>query len=452
MTDIVVFVGPSLSGASVSLEGLQVRPPAAQGDLYRAALRRPAVIALIDGVFGHRPAVWHKEVLWALSKGIQVVGGASMGALRAAELSSFGMVGVGQIFRSYEAGECNDDDEVALLHADAGGGYRPLTEPMVNVRATVAAARAAEVSSPLVSQRLVSYAKQIHYTERTWACILDAGLDEIGWDVPGRAAFSAWLATGRVDQKRSDAEHVLAVAREMGRASEREELPNRPPQFEFEYTDAWHKMAAAVEAEEFASDEHVRIADILDELRLIGEGTFRLVLEAALARALAAGDGRTRGNVSDAQVQARIEAERRARGLYTVDELRHWLDAGDESADELSDRIRMQLQVERLLDDCEAVVMAEVPRVVRAHPALRGVIARARRKHEALAQRDLAEPSLNGTGLTESDLVRSYFVDVRRQPVPRDLAAYARILRLDSRHQLMRLLLREYWFAHANGA
>lgn len=431
-----------------------MRPPAAQGDVYRAALRRPAVIALIDGVFGHRPAVWHKEVLWALSKGIAVVGGASMGALRAAELASFGMVGVGQIFRSYETGECDDDDEVALLHADAGGGYRPLTEPMVNVRATVAAARAVRVVSPTVSASLLCYVKRLHYTERTWARILDAGLADIGWDAPGRAAFSAWLATSRVDQKRLDAEQVLAVAREIGAAGAQCSVNGSPearPQFQFEYTDAWHKMAVAVEVEESASREQAYVVDILDEVRLRGEGTFRLVLEAALARALAGSEHRTWGTVSDEQVQARIEADRRARGLYTVEELRRWLDAGDESPDELWERMRAELQVERLLYEREAVVMAEVPRVVRAHPALRGLIARARSKHQTLARRGLDEPSLNGESLTEDDIVRSYFVDVLRQQVPRDLTAYARVLRLDSRHQFLRLLLREYWFAHANG-
>ena len=51
----------------------------------RAALR-PRQSLIIDGSFQSQPAVRHKEILWALSRGIPVIGAASMGALRAAEL------------------------------------------------------------------------------------------------------------------------------------------------------------------------------------------------------------------------------------------------------------------------------------------------------------------------------------------------------------------------------
>ena len=54
----------------------------------------PGAIGVIDGYFDGVPSVWHKEILWALSQGIRVFGGASMGALRAAELDGFGMTGV----------------------------------------------------------------------------------------------------------------------------------------------------------------------------------------------------------------------------------------------------------------------------------------------------------------------------------------------------------------------
>ena len=42
------------------------------------------------GAFASVPAVRHKEILWALSEGIPVIGAASIGALRAAELTAFG--------------------------------------------------------------------------------------------------------------------------------------------------------------------------------------------------------------------------------------------------------------------------------------------------------------------------------------------------------------------------
>src|SRR5690242_12155833 len=103
--DIVVFLGPTLppEQASRHLDALYL-PPAEQGSIFRVARTlQPRVIALIDGSFAKVPAVRHKEVLWALSRGIAVYGAASMGALRAAELGRFGMRGHGLIYRWYRA-------------------------------------------------------------------------------------------------------------------------------------------------------------------------------------------------------------------------------------------------------------------------------------------------------------------------------------------------------------
>src|SRR5581483_2813112 len=90
-------------------------------------------------------AVWHKEILWALTQGIHVYGSASIGALRAAELAPFGMVGVGRIFEAYRDGRLEDDDEVAVVHGPAEHAFQVHSEALVNLRATLAAARTAEV-------------------------------------------------------------------------------------------------------------------------------------------------------------------------------------------------------------------------------------------------------------------------------------------------------------------
>ena len=116
----VVFLGPTLTlDEGRAVLDAQYLPPAGHGDVLRAALRRPRVIAIVDGVFERQPAVWHKEILFALSKGIHVYGAASMGALRAAELDEFGMRGIGEVYRAYADGTLEDDDEVAVAHADA---------------------------------------------------------------------------------------------------------------------------------------------------------------------------------------------------------------------------------------------------------------------------------------------------------------------------------------------
>src|ERR1700693_6209837 len=134
---VYVFVGPTISPeeAGGELEAVYL-PPAAEGDVYRVTLKRPQAIGIIDGYFQSIPTVRHKEILWAMSRGIHVFGSASIGALRAADLVAFGMVGGGAIFEAYRDGVLEDDDEVAVAHALAENCYRTGSDAMVNIRAT----------------------------------------------------------------------------------------------------------------------------------------------------------------------------------------------------------------------------------------------------------------------------------------------------------------------------
>src|SRR5215204_2105365 len=140
MTDgTVVYLGPTLERrrAEAILHALYL-PPAEQGSIYEAVRSfRPRTIALIDGAFGHVPAVRHKEILWALDQGVEIVGAASMGALRAAELKGFGMAGHGFVYRWYSATPFADDDEVAVAMAPAELGARAMSEALINMRLTL---------------------------------------------------------------------------------------------------------------------------------------------------------------------------------------------------------------------------------------------------------------------------------------------------------------------------
>ena len=201
---VVIFAGPSLPPRARPAIAADWRPPVRQGELYRAALDRPEVIGVIDGYFEVTPTVWHKEILWAMAQGIHVFGAASIGALRAAELDAFGMRGVGRVYEDFRAGVLGDDDEVAVLHGPAELGYPPLTEAMVNIRATLAAALGDAVVAPSLADRLTSAAKALFYKERTWRAVLDAAAAS-GGDTQALTRFETWLPTGRIDQKRRDA-------------------------------------------------------------------------------------------------------------------------------------------------------------------------------------------------------------------------------------------------------
>jgi hypothetical protein len=168
-SDVVVFLGPSLSAEEArSLAPCTVLPPAKAGDVFAVLPRRPLAIALVDGVFEGAPSVWHHELLAALDAGVAVFGGASMGALRAAELMAFGVVGVGTIFGWYRDGALVDDDEVAIYHAPVERGSRPLTVPLVDVRWAIAQAARRDLLHPPIARAILTAAQALHFGERTW--------------------------------------------------------------------------------------------------------------------------------------------------------------------------------------------------------------------------------------------------------------------------------------------
>jgi hypothetical protein len=209
---VIIFAGPSLPPASRSpVPGAVWRGPAQMGDVRRAAEERPDAIGLIDGYFEVVPSVWHEEILFAIDEGIRVYGAASIGALRAAELDVYGMIGVGRIYEAFRDGELEDDDEVALLHGPEEVGYLPLTEAMVNIRATMDEAVRAGVLTAEVAEKVVSVGKALFYKQRTYPAILQF-MSALG-PSPSLHSLSDWVHLGRLDRKHSDAmQMVRAIA------------------------------------------------------------------------------------------------------------------------------------------------------------------------------------------------------------------------------------------------
>lgn len=203
-TRAIVFLGPSLPREEARrLLDADFRPPARQGDVFHAITARPDAIVLIDGVFESAPSVWHHELLAAHASGIQLLGASSMGALRAAELPGV-VTPVGEIARRFVSGAWNDDAHVALLHADAAQGFKPLTVPWVNVWATAQAARRSRILSAPQARALVTGAEAQFYQSRTWRSLFDA----LGWD----AGLRQRVLASSVDLKAQDARACLKVA------------------------------------------------------------------------------------------------------------------------------------------------------------------------------------------------------------------------------------------------
>ena len=416
-----VFTGPTLSPED-GREVLDAHflPPAAQGDVYAVARQRPTAIGIIDGFFDHVPSVWHKEILWALSNGVHVFGASSMGALRAAELERFGMVGVGSVFADFAAGRLEDDDEVTIVHGPAESGFRPGSEAMVNVRATLDAALEAGIIGAQLRDRLVVRAKAWHYSARNWPRLL-------GESATGELeALKAWLPDGRVDRKREDA---LAMLRTMGELLESEPGPKQVS-FSFHHTHLWNRLR-------FSVDEHATpspngsggggMDGLLEELQLQGR-RYRLERESAMVRLLALEVAQGRGLDVDGAT-SRNEFERAEDGPAPDSRI-----AREES---LVGRIRTisQLRLDPHFRD-HLEVWGEAPRLRQ----------RAEAKQAALTRAGLDNPSLADVDIDEQELWRWYFrVCLDREPAE-DLEAWAESIDFKNVNGLRRAVLREYCY------
>lgn len=230
-SSILIFSGPSLTaeeGAKI-LSGAIYLPPVIQGDIPDAIKTySPRIIGLVDGFFEFAPAVWHKDILYALSKGIHVFGASSMGALRASELDDFGMVGIGKIYENFASGILEDDDEVAVFHGPKELGYPALSEAMVNIRVTIDKAVKQNVISKTAGDSLIHHAKSLFYKDRSYANILSLASQDI-------KKLKDWLPGNKIDQKKIDAVEMLRAI-----LSFKEQGPFVPG-FQFNETIYWQR-------------------------------------------------------------------------------------------------------------------------------------------------------------------------------------------------------------------
>ena len=116
-----------------------------------------------------------------------------------------------------------------------------LSEALVNVRATLAAAEAADILDTAAAAAILRAAKALFYKERRWKDILAASEDV---EPAVLARLADWLAAGRVDRKREDAYLLL----ERVRALLTEEPSPADETSPFEHTQIWDEIAGEIGA------------------------------------------------------------------------------------------------------------------------------------------------------------------------------------------------------------
>jgi hypothetical protein len=213
-SEVLVFAGSSISHEDAAeILDATYWPPISRGDIGKAASKGYKIIGIIDGIFFSRAAAAHKEIINVIKNGVTVVGGCSMGALRASELDIHGMEGVGTIYEWYRDGVIEDDDEVAV--ATNPDTFEPVSSPMVNIRETLKAANSAGIIDEEQCRLITRLAKNTHYTERSYFGISRTAEKE--GIIPKEKAESLlqFCKENECDIKREDAILVLEKIKEI---------------------------------------------------------------------------------------------------------------------------------------------------------------------------------------------------------------------------------------------
>ena len=215
MVKVIVYAGLSIPFDEAkeildSFEGVEVvyKRPIQRGDLGQALKEHPDIIGIIDGVFHQNSAVGHKEILNVMKNGIQVFGASSMGALRASELDTLGMHGIGYVYEQYATGKVDSDDDVAVMLDSET--LEALSEPLINMKYVFTNASSENIITEEEKDELLSIAKKTFYPKRNYAQTLAAS----DLDNETKGKLIDFIRTSP-DIKKEDAKALLTTIRDI---------------------------------------------------------------------------------------------------------------------------------------------------------------------------------------------------------------------------------------------
>jgi TfuA protein len=216
----IIFVGPSLSLQKArKIFDADYRGPAKKGDLLGLSAsslvslkNQPNAInfvGLIDGLFLQDYPPTPIEVFQLLSnKNFRVVGGASIGALRAVELEKFGMVGIGKVFELFKSGTTNADDEVAVTF-HPGDGVSIQSEAMIDIRFNLFIAHKKNIITKRTKHIIAKTAKSIYFPYRNYSNVIEETRTKFPELSRELDSFSSYINHHRLSLKEIDAIKVI---------------------------------------------------------------------------------------------------------------------------------------------------------------------------------------------------------------------------------------------------
>lgn len=436
---VIVFIGPTLkTEQAAQYLKADYRPPAKQGDVYRVCLEKPKVIAIIDGYFESIPAVWHKEILYAMSQGIHVFGAGSMGALRAAELDVFGMQGIGEVYRRYRSAELEDDDEVAVVHGPKEMSYIGASDAMVNIRVTLEAAQQ-YVLTPEQAMKLLEAAKQTWYPNRSFSHLLEQAKDIL--PATTHAALSQFISQQKIDIKRQDAIELL---QHLTSNIDVKQLPAMQVDYAFVKTDAWETMVEAVENTLLHEQNDIDIEALVLELKLSGLYP-SLVAQArerqtALNRVTAMAGDLSGEELKSALVTFAKHSDCVVNGKIDFDRLADWLKSRRLDMQGFDLLVKKQGKLARLETACPDFLEPLLD-IIRLNSPLTEFYQSIEFKQQA------ASKNLNETLIDDTDLWSWYFQTYLNIPLPIDLSVYAEVSGFGALGEMRRAVTAHYdWF------
>jgi len=201
----IVFLGPSLTvERAKTILDADYRRPAKKGDLLQLVLRETEVVAgLVDGFFLQDYPPTPIEVYNLVKKkGTVLYGSSSLGALRALELSKYGMIGVGKIYNLFRRGILDSDDEVAVSFTDYSN-YK--SEALIDIRYNLFLAEKKSVINNDTKKRILKVSRNIYFPYRTYDDILDVCKQKYPANIHFIEQFRQYLKTDKKSLKEIDA-------------------------------------------------------------------------------------------------------------------------------------------------------------------------------------------------------------------------------------------------------
>jgi hypothetical protein len=211
---VVVYTGTSINYQdAMKILNADYRPPVKRNDIKKLLSNPPDIIGIIDGVFFDSASVAHREIIDAIKRGVIVVGGGSMGALRASELDSYGMIGVGKIYEMYRSGVLESDDEVAVTFDP--DTMEALSVPLLNIRATLVTVVESGLLDHEIAESIHNIARKLFYPDRNYQNIASECMKKGIISDQDKGKLLDLLLKHEVDVKREDAVLVLERIKRM---------------------------------------------------------------------------------------------------------------------------------------------------------------------------------------------------------------------------------------------